>query len=825
MKIYAYGNKVLDEIVDLCNDNVSELCPVQQGNVYASGVHAVPEKYTQYISEAAYMIPDLEGTITIDILNASNPSQNLGCFHSAISNGKSTESSGVKYATLGLAAAALVISAISSASNSGGGGAAGGAGGGPGPAPPVPHPLPTGAEGSGAAVPSGPGTNVAAGGWHPPGFVEFFSVMQGISISGMYSLNYPSAYRSFTQNMGWSTGIITWPGMQIGIDDFRKRTGGNLTASSYERLQNTTLVYRDADNANTTDIDVSSANSSSSNVKRMFVELFIRDDTNSTTNSTAASTSNSTSTETDSSEKKYVSIVTGIQAYVEKLTVPNTNTFMTLLIWWAIIVGICIAAILALKLFLEIWSIKGNKKNKFPGFRKRYWLFLASTLVRLVIIFYGLWTLYCIYQFKIGDAWGPMLLAGLLLGIMTIVLVGFTIRIAWLARVASTQKGGLEYLFKHKPWIRKYGLFYDQFKIKYWWCFIPTLLAAFGRNAFVALGYGNGLLQVIGQLVIDILLSLLFIFTMPFNTKMGNGINIAIQVVRVISLALLMTFAVQFNLNQIAATGIGMALIVIQAALTILLAILIMINAGVGIFTMACSGRRKKQKLKKQQLEEEEKRRRREEEGSIGTGSTVGNTRGSFDEKHPQALVVTGSISGSGASDDLTRLSAVDDYDRAFELHSLNAHQPASIHESRSSLNMTNQPPNNQFFNLQPEYSNDNKVNSKAQIRRVVSPDLSISNNGTTPITAQTPTTPTTPSINFSRPKPSSQLSSPVPPPVPASPEYPKDLTSRPSKRRLLDATSFDNGPISGSNGGVSPETTSLDSRGDIEMTRTNNLL
>lgn len=619
---------------------------MQQGDIHTTGVHEVPDKYTNSVTQVAYLVPDLEGTITITLYNASNPSQNIGCFHSGISNGKSTEQQSVKYATLGLAAAALVISAVSSANGSAGagGGAGGGGGGGAGTgAAPVGHLTVTGAEGTsgaggagggGAAAASGPGTNVAAGGFHPPGFSEFFSVMQGIAISGMYSLNYPSAYRSFTQNVGWSTGIITWAGMQTSIDKFRNQTGGNLTMSSYERLQKTTLVYRDNDNANTTDISssISSANSTAQAKFKRLVDIYSRQvnfaNGNSSSSSNSTNTSGDAAAAGDDDSNKYVELVTGIRAYVEKLSVPSTNTFMTLLIWFAIIVGICIAGILAVKLILEVWSLKGNRKNKFEGFRKRYHLFLASTLVRLVIIFYGLWVLYCFYQFKIGDSWGALLLAGLVFGITTIVLIGFTIRIIWIAHVASKQKGGLEYLFKHKPWIRKYGLFYDQFKIKYWWCFIPSLMASFGRNAFIALGYGNGMVQIIGQLVIDLLLTMLFIACMPFNTKMGNGINIAIQVVRVISLALLLTFAVQFNLNQITATGIGLALIVIQAIMSVLLIVLICINATVGIFRMTCGGRKKK-KAKK----EEEKRRLEEEEASSAGSDFTGQERPSYDEK------------------------------------------------------------------------------------------------------------------------------------------------------------------------------------------------
>lgn len=59
----------------------------------------------------------------------------------------------------------------------------------------------------------------------------------------MYAVNYPPVYRDFSKNFAWSTGLVSWAGMQNAIDSFRARTGGNLTDMSYGYLKNSTLVY------------------------------------------------------------------------------------------------------------------------------------------------------------------------------------------------------------------------------------------------------------------------------------------------------------------------------------------------------------------------------------------------------------------------------------------------------------------------------------------------------------------------------------------------------------------------------------------------------
>lgn len=584
------------------------------GEIVMSGVHAVPENYTKDVSTVAYKVPDIEGTVTILLFNASNPKQNIGCFSSSISNGLSTDVSAVKFLTIGLAAAALVISGVSSAANSSP----------PTAAPAGPHApvIPSGGELGGPAA-SGPGTNVAAGGFHAPGFTEFFSVLQSIAISGMYSVNYPESYRKFTQNVAWSTGVITWSGMQESIDNFRGRTGGNLTASSYRRLQQTTLIMGNQTNqVVSTDIMKNNQTSKSVNhlTRRALQALANVTNTNTTTQGN------------ESTSKKYVEIVSGIKAYVESMSIPSTNTFMTMLIWWAIIVGICVVGIMSFKLALELWCLKSKNSTKFSGFRQRYLTIMNTMLVRLITILYGVWVLYCLYQFKISDSWGVQLIAGLTLGIFSLVIIGYGLRICFLARKAKKEQK-LEFLFERKSWIRKYGLFYDQFKVKFWWAFIPVFMCSFGRNAFLALGYGNGLVQIIGQLVVDTLLCLFFAIWQPFNTKMGNILNLAIQAVRVISLIFLMLFTVQASLNRIAVTGVGMAAIVVQAILAVVLALLIFINAVSGLINMMRSDKKKKKRKEEKEKKKQEQQQQRGEiivEAETSDGS---NTLGSLSSR------------------------------------------------------------------------------------------------------------------------------------------------------------------------------------------------
>ena len=224
---------------------------------------------------------------------------------------------------------------------------------------------------------------------------------------------------------------------------------------------------------------------------------------------------------------------------------------------------------------------------------------------------YGTWTLYCLYQFRNGDSWGAHVLAAVTLAAFTGVLGAFAVRIFILARrqkarddenEAAALKGDGEHkphdkLFEDKKNMRKYGLFYDQFKTDFWWIFLPLIIYAFAKGAFIALGDGHGLIQTVGQLACEVVLLVLLLWNRPYNSKSGNVLNTIISVVRVLSVVCLIIFVEELGIAADTKTVTGMiffffswifilliplpgvALIVIQSVLTAALAICIAINA------------------------------------------------------------------------------------------------------------------------------------------------------------------------------------------------------------------------------------------------------
>lgn len=257
----------------------------------------------------------------------------------------------------------------------------------------------------------------------------------------------------------------------------------------------------------------------------------------------------------------------------------KSNQRRTVLLVFAVVVGAVTIGILLLKVILETWALFASFPKRLTGFRKRYWRLLANTIVNLILILYGVWTLYCIFQFTNGDSWAAKLLAAITLGIFTAVLSFFTVEICLVARKYRKAEGDAAALFENKEMWLKYSLFYDCFKRGYWWLFIPSIVYMFAKGCVIAAGNGHGLTQTAGQLIVESIMLLLLLFTRPYATKGGNWINIIIQVVRFSSVVCILVFVEQLGIAQTTKTITGVVLIAVQASLTGLLAILIAVNA------------------------------------------------------------------------------------------------------------------------------------------------------------------------------------------------------------------------------------------------------
>ncbi|KAF2799455.1 TRP-domain-containing protein [Melanomma pulvis-pyrius CBS 109.77] len=515
--VNAYGKEVYRNKFNPCDSatKMDQLCPVPAGSFAAKGVQSIPESYISSIPSIAFSVPDLDSQATMQ-LTAVDGGEQLACITSQVGNGKSLAVAGVSYVAAGIAGAALAVSGLSALASAGN---------------------------TGASTSS-------------PTFGEVIGWFQSMALNGMMSVQYPSVYQSFSKNFAFSTGLIHWEAMQLSIDGFRQKTGGNLTENSVKFLKNATLIHTDT-GMNFTKRGLESA------------LLWARDGVETSVNGT----------ESSPEDTKVMHSVKGIQSFAEELSIPDGNTFMTVLIVFAIVVAAITVGILLFKVILESWALCGNFPKRLTNFRKRYWWTLAKTITNLVLLLYGIWTLYCVYQFKNGDSWAAKTLAGVTLALFTAILVFFTWKIWSIANKFKKMEGDASALYDNKEVWRKYSIFYENYKKSYWWIFVPVIVYMFARGCVIAGASGHGLVQVSGQLIVEALLLVLLLWVRPFSLKSGNWINIIIQVVRVLSVVCILVFVEELGVAQTTKTVTGLVLVVMQAVLTALLAILIAVNA------------------------------------------------------------------------------------------------------------------------------------------------------------------------------------------------------------------------------------------------------
>ncbi|KAJ2986071.1 hypothetical protein NUW58_g5204 [Xylaria curta] len=534
---------------------VAQLCPVPPGRFGANGTQAIPPEFADQIPAIAFQIPDIAAQAKLELTSLDDNST-IGCVQSQVTNGKTVDVPAVSYIAAGLAAGALVLGGASAIS----------------------------AAVSGAAA--GAGSSVGGVGTISPSFGEVFGVFHGFALNGMMSVQFPQAYRSFAKNFAFSTGLIPWKAMQVGIDNFRSKTGGNLTRDSVDLLQRTTLVFPDG--------STSSANGSL--FRRAFEDftvLALRDiDTQ--VNSTAPDDSRVTA------ETAIRTAVSGIQSFVNTLAVPESNTFMTVLEIVAIVVGAIIVSILLVKVILEAWAVFGRFPESLTNFRKHYWGSIARAITSLILLLYGVWVLYCVFQFTNGDSWAAQVLAGVTLALFTGVLAFFSWKIWSAARKLKNTEGDTSGLYEDKLYWRKYSLFYESYKKGYWWVFMPLIIYLFAKGTVIAATDGHGMVQSIATLIVEGLFLVLLLWSRPYERKSGNIINIAIQVVRVVSAVLILVFVEEFGIAQTQQTIAGFILIGVQSALAVTLAILIFWNAIISLCKQNPHQKRRKEMEKLQ---------------------------------------------------------------------------------------------------------------------------------------------------------------------------------------------------------------------------------
>ncbi|KAF6832818.1 transient receptor potential ion channel [Colletotrichum plurivorum] len=182
--ISVYGYEFMRRTVDPCSINLAGLCPMTAGKITMNFNLQVGDEAVGQIPGIAYNIPDLDATVRV-FVNMTDTSESVACVEADISNGKTVDLIGVKWATAIIAGLGLIASAVISG---------------------LGH--------------SNTAAHVAAN------TLSLFGYFQSQAIVGLTGIHLPPIVQSWTQDFVWSMGIIRVQFMQDIFTWYQRATGG-----------------------------------------------------------------------------------------------------------------------------------------------------------------------------------------------------------------------------------------------------------------------------------------------------------------------------------------------------------------------------------------------------------------------------------------------------------------------------------------------------------------------------------------------------------------------------------------------------------------------
>lgn len=494
----------------------------------------VGESAASMIPGIAYTFPDIDAKVKL-FMNYSSDStgekagQSVACVEADISNGKTVNLLGVKWATAIVAGLALASSAVIS-----------------------------GLGHSNAA------SHVAANA------LSLFGYFQGQAMIGMTGIELPPIVQAWTQDFQWSMGIIRVGFMQTIFTWYQRATGGtpsglfdSLTSVSVE-VEKRRVKRAVVENG----LDV---------VKRGFTEMPAR------AVAMMPRTVDTVSTIAKRTNVKNSSgsfVVRGIQRVAYKAGIESSNLFMTGLTFFCLFVLITIAGVAAFKGVCEL-AVKNRwmKSDKFVDFRNGWFTVLKGILFRLTLIGFPQMTILCLWEFTQRDSAAEMVLAVFFFFGMLATLGWAASKVIRIARRSVVMHRNPAYiLFSDPQALNKWGFLYVQFRASAYYFIVPTLGYLLLKGIFIAFAQFSSTVQAVAFIILEAGALIGACVLRPWMDKSTNSFNISICVINFLNSIFLLIFTDVFNQPAIVTGVVGVVLWLANAVFALVLLLMLIVT-------------------------------------------------------------------------------------------------------------------------------------------------------------------------------------------------------------------------------------------------------
>jgi len=205
ISVSAYGYPLFNKVIKPCDIGLAGFCPMNAGNLGIPPFRLTVDPSVANVPDIAFTFPDIDAKVKVFINATDGPlaGQSVACLEATVSNGKTVDLDGVKWAAAIVAGLALASSAFLS-----------------------------GLGHSNAA------SHVAATA------LALTSYFQSQAIIGLVGIPLPPVVQSWTQDFQWSLGIVNVGFMQEIFTWYQRSTGGTaaqiidtLTITSVEVMK------------------------------------------------------------------------------------------------------------------------------------------------------------------------------------------------------------------------------------------------------------------------------------------------------------------------------------------------------------------------------------------------------------------------------------------------------------------------------------------------------------------------------------------------------------------------------------------------------------
>ncbi|KAH8147887.1 uncharacterized protein LAJ45_07988 [Morchella importuna] len=522
--VIAYGYTALSREMDPCTmgEGFSGMCPMTQGLINLESHTTIEAAVANQIPGIAYQVPDIDGKAKI-MVNRTDTNEMIACVEAPLSNGKTVDTHGVGWATAIIAGMGLIASAVTSG---------------------LGH--------------SNTAAHVAANA------LSLFGYFQAQAMVGMTAVPLPPIVAAWTQNFDWSMGIIKVSFMQDIFHWYIQATGG--TPSNLFGALSEVSVQVAKRSLDTVENNVGRA---AMYGFQTYAKLESRD---------LVPRSNNDNGINDSTETIKVS---GIHRVAFKAGIEATNFFMTGLAFFVAFLVLVALGVVAFKGACEgAAKMKWIKGTKFLDFRNGWLTVLKGIMYRLVLIGYPQMAILCLWELTEKDSGGAITLAVFFFFSMTAILAWASFKVIRIAqRSVSLHKNPAYILYSDPASLNRWGFLYVQFRATAYYFVVPVLLYTLMKAMFIAFGQGNGTVQAVALVLIEIGYLILVAFMRPFMDKRTNIFNIAICVINFINVIFLLVFTNVFKGPGIVIGAMGVIFFILNAAFALVLLILVLISS------------------------------------------------------------------------------------------------------------------------------------------------------------------------------------------------------------------------------------------------------